>query len=136
MNDQETIGKFIALRAQGWTFDRIAETIKVSKPTLIGWSRQHAFQIQNLQAVELEAIAEKHLASRQSRWEQLGGSLRRVQDELAQRNLADVPTARLITLASALRAEAGRETAALRFTSALRDIPDQEQIEKVMEWPG
>ena len=134
MKDQDTVTQFIALRAQGWTFDRIAETLKVSKPTLIDWSRQQQFHIQNLQAVELEALAEKHLASRQCRWEHLGNSLRRVESELEKRDLSDVPTARLITMASSLRAKASRETGSPRFSAAVRDIPNGEKIEEVMDW--
>ena len=134
MKDQETLAQFIALRVQGWTFDRISQALKVSKPVLIDWSRQHQFHIQNLQAVELEALADKHLASRQQRWQQLGGSLSRVEAELAKRDLAEVPTARLITLASSLRAEATRETGSLRFTAALNDIPKEQCVEDVMDW--
>lgn len=134
MKDQDTIAQFIALRVQGWTFDRISQALKVSKPVLIDWSRQHQFHIQNLRAVELEALADKHLASRQQRWQQLGGSLSRVEAELAKRDLADVPTARLITLASSLRAEAQRETGSLRFTAALNDIPSGQFVEDVMDW--
>jgi len=40
MNDVETHQKFISLRAQGISFQRIAEELKVSKPTLISWSRK------------------------------------------------------------------------------------------------
>src|SRR4051812_40751110 len=58
MKDQETIARFIQLRASGWSFARIASEINVSKPTLIQWSRTYQFEIQNLRAVETEALAE------------------------------------------------------------------------------
>ncbi len=134
MKDQETVARFICLRAQGWTFDRIAAELKVSKPTLIGWSRQHQFEIQNLRAIETEALAEKCFASRQQRWEQLARDLRRVEDELAKRDLSDIPTARLLTLAARLRAEAGREAGGIRFSTAVRNIPSEEYFEDVLDW--
>ena len=52
MTDQETIARFIFLRSQGWSFNRIAVEINISKPTLIKWSRQNKFAIQNLRATE------------------------------------------------------------------------------------
>jgi len=48
MKDQESVQKFIELRAQGVTFARIADQLGVAKSTLILWSRQHQHLIQNL----------------------------------------------------------------------------------------
>ena len=100
MKDLETIQRFIQLRVAGWSFVRIAAEFNVTKPTLIQWSRRHQFDIHNLRAVETEALAETYFASRRERWEQIGRDLRRVEAELAQRDLADVPTARLLGLAA------------------------------------
>jgi len=134
MKDKETIQQFITLRAQGWSFARIAESLKVSKPTLIQWGRRHQFEIQNLRAVETEALAERCFASRQQRWEQVGRDLQRVEAELAKRDLNEVPTARLLSLAATLRAEASRESDAVRFSTAVRDLPDDERFEVVQDW--
>jgi hypothetical protein len=38
MKDQETVQKFIELRAQGWSFVRIAAELGVAKSTLTEWS--------------------------------------------------------------------------------------------------
>lgn len=51
MKDQETKERFVELRAKGWSFDRIARELKVSKQTLINWSRELALQIGNLKAI-------------------------------------------------------------------------------------
>ena len=45
-----------------------------------------------------------------------------------------LPGIQFIAIAAALRAEAGCETGALRFTGPHRDISDIEQIDKVMDW--
>lgn len=39
MKDHETVEKFIKLRSEGKSFDKIAKLIKVSKPTLISWGK-------------------------------------------------------------------------------------------------
>jgi hypothetical protein len=40
MHDDKTIQRFIDLRVQGRTFASLATELKVSKPTLIAWSRE------------------------------------------------------------------------------------------------
>jgi len=42
MNDTQTQQRFVHLRAEGWSFARIAAEINGSKPTLINWSRKFA----------------------------------------------------------------------------------------------
>ena len=48
MHDEKTVNRFIELRASGWTYARLMTELNVSKPTLIGWSRKHQFQILQL----------------------------------------------------------------------------------------
>lgn len=134
MQDTEVQKRFVLLRSQGLSFARIAEELRVSKPTLIQWSRTHQFEIQNLRAVETEALAEQCFASQRERWEQIGRDLRRVETELAKRDLGDVPTARLLTLAARLRWEASREAAPVRLSAAVREIPQDERFDCVLDW--
>ena len=68
MHDQNTVQRFIELRAQGWSYARLMTELNVTKPTLIAWSRKHQFQIQNLKAIELAALGEKWLAAPTERW--------------------------------------------------------------------
>ena len=42
--------EFIKLRAEGYSFDNIAEKLKISKPTLIKWSKEYEFEINELDA--------------------------------------------------------------------------------------
>lgn len=56
MHDVEVQQKFIQLRSQGLTFDRIAKELNVCRGTLINWSRKFRFEIQNLRAIELESL--------------------------------------------------------------------------------
>jgi len=134
MKDQETIARFIQLRASGWSFARIAAEINVSKPTLIQWSRTYQFEIQNLRAVETEALAEKCFADRQKRWESLSKHLQRIEDELAKRTYDTVATGRLISLSSKLRKEIADEVGQPRFSIATRHIPKEEFFDDVLDW--
>ncbi len=87
MKDQETQQKFVDLRARGRSFARIAEELQVSKRTLIEWSRKFQFEIRNQRAIELEALRERYLATRQEQVRQLGERLREVEAELATLSL-------------------------------------------------
>jgi transcriptional regulator with XRE-family HTH domain len=59
MKDMKTKERFIELRGQGLPLAEIAAEIGVSKPTLISWERDLKEQIDNRQAVELEATYDK-----------------------------------------------------------------------------
>lgn len=134
MTDTETIARFILLRAQGWSFNQIATELNVSKPTLIKWSRQHQFDIQNLRATETEALAERIFGQRHQRWEVLARHLKQIEQEIAKRDLEEIPASRLHGIAAQLRAEIQRETASLRFAEATKNIPTEEFIYDTHKW--
>ena len=125
----EIIDRFIELRAQAWSLARIAAELNVSKPTLIRWSRKHHLRIANLRAIETEALSEQCRLSRRACLENLSEDARRIREELARRNLADIPTARLVTLSALLRAEALRLNSPLRLSEQVSTVgPDEEQF--------
>ena len=134
MNDQETIKRFIFLRSQGWSFNRLTTELPVSKPTLIKWSRQHQFEIANLRATETEDLAETVFGARHDRWRTLAAQLKKIEEEIARRDLEEIPASRLHGIAAALRAEIGRETDPLRFAETTRVIPDEEFVVSRHEW--
>jgi len=134
MTDQETIDRFIVLRSQGWSFNRIAVQLQVSKPTLIKWSRLHQFQIANLRATETEALAERVFRQRHERWEALARQLQKVEAEIDKRDPDEIPAARLHTIAAALRAEINQEMGHLQFSETNRDIPSAELVVARHEW--
>lgn len=134
MKDQETIQKFIERRAQGWSYVRIASELGVNKSTLVDWSRKYRFDINNRCAVELDDLRARVLGTVQSRVSDLASKLSRVEGELAKRDLAQVPTARLYAMAEALRRQIARETGHLQFVTPVKDIPNDEFVEQVQEW--
>jgi len=118
MIDAEKQQKFIQLRSQGWSFARIAQELDVAKGTLIGLSRKLQFEIQNQRALELEALQEQLVASREARARALAEHLHRVEQELQKRDLSQVSTGRLFGLAESLRRQILHETGSLKFTSS------------------
>ena len=136
MKDQETINTFIELRALGWTYSRIVAQLNVSKNTLIAWSRKFQFQIQNLKAIELEAMREKWLDSTSNRVDALGAQLRKIEEELAKRDPSALTTPQLFALARGLRRQIEQATGPVRFASPVAEIPDGEFHEQVHDWQG
>ena len=59
MISRKTIERFIELRSEGNTFDEIAEVLKVSKPTLIKWSREYKKEIDYAKEYLTTKLAEK-----------------------------------------------------------------------------
>ena len=134
MHDDKTVQRFIELRASGWTYARLMTELEVSKPTLIAWSRKYQFQIQNLKAIELEALSERWLASTTDRVNALGEQLRKIEAELVQRNAADLSTLQLFALARSLRRQIQQAIGPLQFTTPVSEIPAAEYHDQVQDW--
>ena len=98
MKDQNTKEKFIELRAQGISFEKIAKELKVSKQTLINWSKELALEISNMKALKLDELQEMYSLSKQKRIELLGKKLQTLEEELDNRDLETIPTHKLFEL--------------------------------------
>ena len=136
MKDQDTIQRFIELRSQGWTFVRLMAELQVTKPTLIAWSRKHQCQIQNLRAIELEALADQWLTSVTHRVSALGQQLRQVEAEIATRDIKDLATSHLYAMERSLRRQIEQATGSVQFTSPVAEIPGDEYHDQVQDWKG
>ncbi|WP_432693981.1 hypothetical protein ACRBU7_14365 [Priestia aryabhattai] len=98
MKSNETKKRFIELRAQGKSFSKIAESLKVSKKTLIDWSRELEQEITNLKAMEMEELQEMYYVQKQKRIELFGIQLEQILKELDQRDFSDMSTEKLLEL--------------------------------------
>jgi len=76
------------LRGYGLPLAKIAAEIGVSKTTLINWDRDLKEEIDNLKAVELEALYDKIYLSTRKQVEFFGDILSRIQRELETRDLS------------------------------------------------
>lgn len=98
MKDQATKDAFIEMRAGGISFAAIAKKLHVAKRTLIEWSKQCAEEIDNLRAIEDEALRERYRATVAARLETLGGLEERIVTELKRWKLDTVGTKELAEL--------------------------------------
>ena len=135
-HDDKTVQRFIELRAQGWSYARLMTELNVSKPTLIAWCRKHQFQIQNLKAIELEALSEKWLASTTDRVSTLGEQLRKIEAVISQRDVGELTTPQLYAMARSLRRQISQATGPTLFTVPINEIPANEYHEQVQDWQG
>ncbi|MEI7730211.1 MAG: helix-turn-helix domain-containing protein [Verrucomicrobiota bacterium] len=134
MENNEKQQRFIELRTKGWTYARIAEELGVHRNTILNWSRQFQFQIQNARVIEDEALANQYFATREARWKTLADTLQRVVTETEKRDLSTVPTAQLFAVAAAIRREIQRETVLPTFTMPVAHIPASELPSDVHVW--
>lgn len=89
---------FIELRAKGNSFDRIAKELKVSKATLIGWSKELKQEVDNYTALERDAVFKKYKITRLHQVQMYGERLNHIRKELSKRTLEDIPTEKLINM--------------------------------------
>jgi transposase len=72
----DTKEKFIELRAEGLSFDKIAIKINVSKPTLIKWDKEYSKEISKLKEIRFEKILETYQANKEQRITRLARELK------------------------------------------------------------
>jgi hypothetical protein len=94
----ETKQRFIELRAKGWSFDKIAIETGKAKQTLIDWSKELEEEIANCKALELELLYESYYLYKENRLRMFGELISRIKEELANRDLSEVPTDKLLDL--------------------------------------
>ena len=88
---------FIGLRAEGKSFNAIAKELKISKPTLIQWSKLFENEIKDLQFDTFVTIKEIHAWSSRQKYETMLKQLGKIDDaileaDLSQSNIKDLFT--------------------------------------------
>lgn len=123
MKDAKTKERFIELRAQDWSFDRIASKIDVSKPTLIKWHNEFEREIANLKFAQFESLLEQFGLVKQKRVEMIAELLQKAQDELQQRELSDLSTKQLLDMMRSLRTQLADELRSVKcFTGEFESV--------------
>lgn len=106
------------MRAQGYSFDKIAKELGRAKQTLIDWSKELQEEIANLKALELEALYEKYYLLKETRLQTFGEMLQKIKKEVDKRNLSDVPTDKLLDLYLKYNSQAKEEIVEPHFKSS------------------
>lgn len=86
MNDKQK--KFLILRADGLSFDKITKELKVTKKTLIQWSRIYQDDIQDLQFQDMRDLKEQYQYDKKAQYEQLLQQLQKFNKAIDQADLS------------------------------------------------
>jgi hypothetical protein len=81
-------------------------------------------------------VADQWLSSVSHRLRSLGEQLRKVEGELATRDIKALSTPQLYAMARNLRRQIQQTAGPVQFTSPVRDIPDDEYHDQVQDWKG
>lgn len=89
---------FIGLRAEGISFNAIAKELKVSKPTLIQWSKLFENEIKDLQFDTFVTIKESHSWSSRQKYETMLKQLGKIDDAILEADLTQSSIKDLFTV--------------------------------------
>lgn len=137
-HSRETKEKFIALRADGISYDRIRERLGVSKQTLIKWGKQLANQIAGLREARVDELCEKYLLAKERRIALFAEQLLRLRDELGDRSLDDLTVKEVLSLYLRYLRAVSREIEPLQVDVSLSSEMERyrEIVVKCMEIPA
>jgi transposase len=98
MDKTPTQTKFILLRSDGISFDKIAKELKVSKVTLIQWSKLFEDNIKELQFLAMVEIKKRYSNTVAKRYETLLQQLDKIDKAILEADLLETPLKDLIQL--------------------------------------
>jgi len=88
--------KFVELRAQGLPYSKIATKLKVSKGTLTAWNIELKEQIAEQRSERLRELYDSYFMLKEARIQQLGDTLKSVNDALEKKDLAEMSPDKLL----------------------------------------
>ena len=86
MNDKQK--KFLLLRADGISFDKIAKELGTAKNTLLQWSKLFQDDINDLQFMAMKDLKEEYLFTKQKKFEQLLKHLQKIDKHIEEMDLS------------------------------------------------
>jgi len=123
MKEKENKEKFIELRAQGYSFEKISRQIRISKPTLIKWQSDLNKEISELEDLNYQNIIDEHKLSKSFRIKKLSAMLEKVLKEMERRDLTKVGIKDLIRLKIIFESDLNLETINERTPTGESEIP-------------
>lgn len=88
--------EFIELRAQGLSYSKVCEKLRIGKSTAISWGKELNSAIEELKQERLGELYELYSMSKEARIKRLGSTLARIDDALEHVDLSEVPPERLL----------------------------------------
>ena len=90
--------RVIELRAEGLSYANIAKEVNIAKQTAVDICKENIDEVDTLQAIEMEALIDASKVNQRGRIEQLSELHSKLREEIAKRDLSEVPTDKLIKL--------------------------------------
>lgn len=129
MKNQHLQEEFIRLRALGVSYDKIAKSISVSKPTLLKWGKACADQVTNELYCNVENLLEQYSVIKLSRIQAFAHCLQKALDELAKRDFNSLSIKDLLSVSLLLENKLKEEVNVIKHVSEAcgfeRDIFDE-----------
>lgn len=122
MKNQDSKKELIRLRALGMSYDRIAQTIGVSKPTLLKWNQQCSDEVSNQLYFNVENLLEQYKVLKISRIEAFADNLKKTLEELSKRDLSSLSTKDLVSIALVLENKLKTEVESIKFHTGERGL--------------
>jgi hypothetical protein len=101
MKFDKQIERFIELRIEGKSFDKIAKELQTAKQTLVEWNKQFDVRdtIRVQKALKLNALVKQFEFDREQRLKANLEFSQKLHQELASRDLSQIPTPKLLDMA-------------------------------------
>lgn len=129
----EQVGKFVELRARGYSYDKIAEETGISKPTLLKWSTDYSRELKEAEHFEMNSLLSQYGVLRQSRVEafssMLGKALQELKKRAEQNDYSEIPTDKLLKLTLELERRVEREAEEKKFDNGALGYFKKEEVE-------
>ncbi len=129
----EQVGKFVELRAKGYSYDKIAEETGTSKPTLLKWSTEYSRELKEAEHFEMNSLLSQYGVLRQGRVQafslMLGSALQELKKRAEEKDYSEVPTDKLLRIALELERRLEREAEEKKFDNGALGYFKQEEVE-------
>ena len=112
MSDKQ---KFIELRAQGFSFDKIVQELGISKPTLLKWSQEYSKEIANLTYFQIEATLAQFRLEKGARVESMATILSKALEELRSRSFEELSGKELLSIIDYASERLRSEVSSVRY---------------------
>ncbi len=90
--------KFIQLRVEGLSFDKIARKMRISKQTLLRWSKKYESEIAEREAGQPEVLRGEYCLSMEAKVKMWGKIVNKIGPELTEKRLLNVPPETLLDM--------------------------------------
>lgn len=87
--------RFIEMRAEGKSYSEIAKELKISKGTCSAWNKELESEVSHLKGEQIRELYDQYYLMRSDRIAALAKKVKKLEDEIDNRPVSDIPTENL-----------------------------------------